>query len=248
MPKYTIPVLSRAIRLLDAIAAGKVDTTAKGLSLSLKIPQTTCYRILQTFVDVDWLRPMPGGTYAISYGMYRLLEPSSKHELLIKMVEEPLRKLGADLNESVMFSVYDQGKFYPLLRIEGNQELKVSPAMKAYTNLYQTASGRVMLGRFRKQEVERYVTRSGLPGAAWKEVATREELHTHLAAIRKSGSAIVYKGDITGIATSIYKPESDLNAAIGVYLPTSRFNNTHRERIIAGLHETSQTVLSMISR
>jgi len=90
---HTVPVLRKAVRVIEAVAQSATPSTTKSLAVTLKISPTTCYRILQSFVAEGWLRQAPGGSFQLSFGLVPLLRPLLRHEVLIEMVREPLGQL-----------------------------------------------------------------------------------------------------------------------------------------------------------
>ncbi len=69
--KQNIPVLSRTLRLLEAVT-DRGMATAKELSMDLGVPLATCYRILNTLTTAQWLRRNNLGQYRVSLGISRL--------------------------------------------------------------------------------------------------------------------------------------------------------------------------------
>lgn len=89
-----IPVLKRSIALLKSISSHQNGIGAKQLSMELEIPQATCYRIIRTLAESDWLQECGAGTYRIGFGVALLARSWSD-------VEERLRELRPLLNELV---------------------------------------------------------------------------------------------------------------------------------------------------
>ena len=87
-----IPVLEKAVELLEYIGAAPGKVTQGELIAALGIPQATCYRIVATLVDAGWLRKCGDGRYdlgsrlpevarkaAFDLARYRLLQPILDH-------------------------------------------------------------------------------------------------------------------------------------------------------------------------
>ena len=64
-----IPILHKAIEVLQAVAEDGGARTQARLALQLSLAPSTCHRILKTFTAVNWLRAMPSGGYEISLGL-----------------------------------------------------------------------------------------------------------------------------------------------------------------------------------
>lgn len=89
----TVPVLLKAIRVLEEVAQNPRNATNKSLALTLNVSPTTCFRILKSFVAMGWLRPGAGGTFELSSGLAPVFRPLLRQELLIDAVREPLATL-----------------------------------------------------------------------------------------------------------------------------------------------------------
>ena len=59
--KHTIPAVNKALELVRLLAEEKGETTVKALALRLRVPRTTCYRIVRSLLARDWIRALEGG-------------------------------------------------------------------------------------------------------------------------------------------------------------------------------------------
>ena len=97
--KHTIPAVVKAQELIRLLAEEGGETTNKALAARLRIPHTTCYRILRTLVGGDWVRPVEGGRHVLSLGLLPLLKPLQQVEHLAELVQPALE--GADDRQSL---------------------------------------------------------------------------------------------------------------------------------------------------
>ena len=79
--KNKIPVLVRAVEVMEYIASHPGRVSQPELIAALKIPQATCYRIIATLVAANWLVKLPGNKYDIAPAIARL---SRKTELQLE--------------------------------------------------------------------------------------------------------------------------------------------------------------------
>src|SRR5215217_8095488 len=89
----TIPSLHKSIGVIQAIADGLSPATVRGISAALSIPSATCYRIVRTYLQHNWLREDENGGYRIAYGLARLTRSYSEIERKLALLENPLREL-----------------------------------------------------------------------------------------------------------------------------------------------------------
>lgn len=90
---HTIPVLRKAIRLIEAVAQNPREATTKSLAVTLNIAPSTCYRILQSFVAEGWLQRRSGGLFELSPQLSPIFRSLWHREQLVEAVHEPLAGL-----------------------------------------------------------------------------------------------------------------------------------------------------------
>lgn len=62
-PTYLIPVLSKALDILELLQADNQTTTLEALHKRTRIPKTTIYRVLKTFTHRGYVMALPDGSY-----------------------------------------------------------------------------------------------------------------------------------------------------------------------------------------
>ena len=109
--KNTVPMLQKALDVLEYIGDSPAPVTLPELQRSLGISQSSCFRIVATLVARGWLDRCAGNTYEIASG---ILPVAAK----VRFRLEPYRKLQGALNRladrigyPVKFSVRDGDEF-----------------------------------------------------------------------------------------------------------------------------------------
>ncbi|MDR1281103.1 MAG: helix-turn-helix domain-containing protein [Opitutaceae bacterium] len=167
MSAHTVPILKRAIAVLRAVAEGKGDaTTTKALAQTLGLPHSSTYRILQTFLAEDWVRASAAGQHEISFGLLPLLQPLSRHELLIETVREPLRQLARETGLTAKISVCQGNHAITLFRVESPRATSVSVKVGAAFHLVLGSSGTVLMSTLSAAEREAII--ADAPAACWQ--------------------------------------------------------------------------------
>lgn len=166
MSAHTIPVLEKSIAVLRAIAAGRSETTTKGLALELGVSTSTVYRILQTMLVHDWIRPTADGRHELSFGLLPLLQPLATHELLIETARPILSRLAADTGLAVKLSVRQGDKAVALVRAESPRETAVAVRTGAAFHLALGSSGAVLLSELPSGEYRRVL--DSAPRDCWR--------------------------------------------------------------------------------
>ena len=120
--KNTVPMLQKALDILEYIGDSPAPVTLPELQRSLGISQSSCFRIVATLVARRWLDKCAGNAYEIAPG---ILPVAAKARLRL----EPYRKLQPALNRlanqigySVKFSVRDGDEFVNVCTAKARQD------------------------------------------------------------------------------------------------------------------------------
>jgi len=183
--KDIIPALERAISVINAIADGSGGVSVTDLSSSLRIPKTTCYRIVRTFLDADWVRQRPDGAgYELSFGLLSLFKPFETHRLLLDAIRPELTRLVADVGLSAKLSVRAGDDAITIHRVDSNQPFTLSGRTGARFHLAYGSSGAALLSALDTTVVERII--ASAPPAVWAR-QTPEDVHQRIRDCRKRG-------------------------------------------------------------
>ncbi|WFB36995.1 helix-turn-helix domain-containing protein [Kiritimatiellota bacterium B12222] len=125
MPSHQrIPILNRTLQVLEALTQ-RGQASAKQLSMDLDIPPATCYRILNTLADANWLLRDPVGDYRLSFGLSRLGGLASDMARFFAVSNQPIADLAIALDCSVKITIREGDDWLILAR----QERAQSPTM-----------------------------------------------------------------------------------------------------------------------
>ncbi len=103
----TIPVLEKAIQVLEYIGAHPGRVSQSEIKNALQIPQATCYRIISTMVEYNWLVKVNGNHYDISTGILPIARKVSFQLERYKVLQPILEHLAKKVGFSVKLSVRD---------------------------------------------------------------------------------------------------------------------------------------------
>lgn len=182
----TIPVLQRTIALIQAVAAARTGVSMKTLSVSLRIPQATCYRIVRTLVQHHWLRENGRGEFLLAFGLAHLARSYAEVEHYLNLLEPALTKL-ADLSGlSVKVSLREGDQAVAAMRSEPIQVNSITSPVGTRFHLAIGAAGAVLLSQMTQEEID-YVLRSA-PPEVWARQSAADVLR-RIEEVRKDGLA-----------------------------------------------------------
>lgn len=229
--KHTIPALSSALKVLCALARGEGSATTKELSQKLGIPNSTCYRILQTFAAFDWLRPTPGGRFEFSLGLLPLLKPLSDYQRMFDHFGEPLRELVEQTRLTAKVSIKQGDHAVTVFRVESPRMVAPSPKIGSAFPLAFGSSGSCLLSGMEDGEIAQFLDESPAetwqaqaPGDVWRRV---REVRAEKACF-DTGS---YHPKIHTVSAPVFRGKDDILAAISLLGWPEDFGGEARPRL-----------------
>lgn len=221
--------ITRALRVIEAVAAAGDGVTAKAIARRLACPLPTVYRALGTLVDEGYLVRLHD---VRGYGLgYRVAE---LHRSLADQVRPapPLRGVLRDLHTAAAAAAH--------LMVFRDVELVVahvddcadhprpdSMRVGEPTAAHATAAGKVMLAGLRPGRLGELLARTGLPRLGPHTVGDRRTLDRELMRIRSDGAAVEveeYETGIAGVAAPVHGPDGEVHAALGVSVTRAEFS------------------------
>lgn len=200
----TVPVLLKAIRILEAVAQNPAEATTKSLALTLNISPTTCYRILKSFVAAGWLRPGAGGVFELSSGLAPVFRPLLRQELLIDAVREPLTTLANTTHLTAKVTVRQGFTAVTIHSVVPPGGSAIGSRLGLVTPLAIGSSGAVFLSACEEDEVCRALRTA--PAAAWR-YQNRADVFQRVREARREGVCFdhgSYAGHIHTLSAPFY--------------------------------------------
>jgi DNA-binding IclR family transcriptional regulator len=237
-----IQVLQRAATILSSYKES--PETPKGvteLAGLLKVKTPTCANILRTLVDLGYLTALPNKKgYILGPEIYSLAQHGSFKKSLVDRALPSLQTLSKKLKETTILSALSGDEKIVLCQVEANQNIQVNADSVANSDVYSTATGRLLVAHLEETDLAKIVKKHGFPGAAWNQIRTLEGFKEASQAIRKQGySIVVTSGEIVGIGFPIFEAGTVV-AALGLYLPEHRFKDEHKKSILLEMQKTAQ--------
>jgi DNA-binding IclR family transcriptional regulator len=161
---------------------------------------------------------------------------------LVNAAKDVMDELTATVNETCILGVLRNHKRYILHAVNANQEIQVQ--LRSERNIYETASGRLLLAYLSEKEMERHIQQTGLPDISiWKEAQTNEKLISALAQIKKEGIAKTHLTNrhVKGFAVPIFAHDKAL-AGLSVFLPEYRCSALREKEIIQAIKASAEEI------
>jgi IclR family transcriptional regulator, KDG regulon repressor len=228
-----IQVINRALNILEYIAKNKdraCSLTEIAEKMGLNLP--TCANILKTLVDANYLEHLGRKKgYKLGPMVYQLTGDLSYNQNLLQVAKPEMEHLTERLNETCILGIIRNQKRFILHTVNSDQDLQVRS--KSERDIYETASGRLLLAFLPDKDRDALVASLGLPEQeTWKGVKTKKQLDSAFKKIREERVAITLSpSHIVGLAVPIEK-NGLVIASLSVFLPESRYNRKGNAQLI----------------
>jgi IclR family transcriptional regulator, KDG regulon repressor len=239
LPQYgNIQVIDRAVRILDVVSeTGGATLSAIGARSSL--PLSTVSRILDSLASHALIeRDEDGRTYRLGRRLLTLSSGVRQQSAdLIRLGHPLLEQLAVRSGEDVGLSRLQGAHAVIIDRVEGPNHLKIIDVLGKPEPLYCGAFRKVLLAYQSPEWIEKYLASVKFvrftPNTLRSKAAVRDEL----TAIRQRGFASSFGErlpDAAGVAAPIFGIGSDIEAAVFIVVPTTRFT-AEKSPQLAGL-------------
>jgi len=221
-------------------AGGPVGVTEAARRLGM--PKSSAARIVGALVRRGFLRrEEPSGKVALSNVFYSFTSALSERNLLIPRAVPLMEKVFHALRETVHLNVADGLERVCVHVLESPQQLKAVMPVGQRSPLYCGGSSKAILAFSGEETAERVFarpfrkfTRNTITG----KKAMREEIRR----IRERGYAVSH-GErvegVTSVSVPVFHPGGELAASLTVSVPTARYTESLKEKILRELSAAS---------
>ena len=185
--------------------------------------------------------------YRLGPAAYRLTNEIPYEQDLVNAARGIMEELTTKLNESSILGVLRNHRRYILHAVNAVQEVQVQ--LHSERNIYETASGRLLLAYLSEKDLARFIQHNGLPDALiWEEAQTKETLIEQLENIKNSGIVITnaVARHVKGFAVPIFVNEQVV-AGLSIFLPEYRCSEAHEAEIIETMKLSAAEISEKLS-
>lgn len=239
-----VQVIIKAFDILELVAQRNGQAISlPEISHELQLNQATSANIINTMVLRGYLEHIGKKKgYKLGPSAYRLTNEVSYEQDLVNAASEPMEDLTERINESCLLGILRNYKRLILHNVNCNQDIQVQ--IRSERNVYETASGRLLVAYLSEKERERFLQYNGLPNESiWEVASTLDGLVAELYKIRLSGIAMTNFSHthLVGFAVPIHA-NGKVIAGLSVFLPEYRCTEARSLEIIASLKETASNI------
>ncbi len=239
----------RNLEVLGAVVGEPSAATAIQLSNSLEIPLPTVYRLLEGLAESKFIALSPSGSYVSGSSLRSLLLNSLTHEPQVTLRRVVLKKLCAELDETVSLSVPD-GEFLTYYdRFESHWPLQNNIRIGDQLPLVCSASGKLYLSTFeRLQAIEIFKSNKTIRPAR-NLITTQKGFAEEIEKIQARGYAFdneEWFDGMIGASVPIYNQNDSLCSCLSTHSLTSRKSLKNLEAKIPSMKKAAKKLESIL--
>ncbi|MEI8245520.1 MAG: IclR family transcriptional regulator C-terminal domain-containing protein [Lentisphaerota bacterium] len=249
-----IQVLERFNLILEYVAENHTrPCRIKELAALLQVSQPACSNIVRSMVQLGYLESATDANgYVIGPKPSMLVRNGGYKQFLTKIAEPLINALVGRINEMCLLVTDSNFKRILLLQKQGERPVQVSSDIRASENLFQTATGIVILAHLPENEIKSFAEKNPVSKTIFPAISNWENLIPKLNKIRKDRYLLILheeedKDAFGSIAVPVYNGKR-LEAVLGCKFPTYRFKGEQRNLIIQECIKTAAVISAGLER
>jgi len=161
-PKYSAPALDKGIDIIELLVNSKEGMTMGEIAINLGRNVSEIFRMLVTLEKRGWIASNEADKY---YLTTRMLELAHHHTPNLNISEAailPMQKLARETMQSCHLSIIENGRIIVILQVEAPGRLSFGVRVGSMVELFNTASGLILLSFRTPEERERLISEHAL--------------------------------------------------------------------------------------
>ncbi len=225
----TVQSLSRALRLLNAVAASDQGLTLSDAARATSLAVSTAHRLLTTlqqdrFVRFDGER----GVWVIGVQAFIVGSGFLRSRELTTIARPLMRQLMERSGETVNLAVESRGEAIYVAQVECRKLMRAITRPGGRTLMHSSGVGKALLAAMQEEEVDAIVAAHGLPRETDRTIDTPIKLKAELEKIRARGYATDNEEHAVGlrcVAAVVYDEHAQPIAGLSISGPTARIGD-----------------------
>lgn len=236
--------VSRAVRLLKALAAQGGPLSLAELAKAAGLSKTSVFHMLRTLELQGFVSKTSNAAYQLDWGLYELGSTVVRSVDLTRVARVYLDRVADITGEAVLLSILDGDSVLYLDRGQAVESFDMVANIGRRAPLHVNASGKVLLAFQRPKFIAEFLAHN-LESKTQATLVDPRELDQDLAAVRLNGFATCWEEEVLGIssvAVPIRDYSGEVCAAMAVAGPAVRVNTLRMAELVAMLQATAALV------
>lgn len=225
MPRYTIPNLSKACRLLKTLAAADQPMRLSDLADSLDLPRSTALRVLRTLEEERFVE-REEKNYSLGSALVPIGQRAACGVDVGRLARPILRRLTEATGETSQLVTQVSGKAWLQEVNDSPHPLAAHSRPGSFVDLHSSATGKTLLAHLPEEEMTVIMSDMLFTAHTAASIQNKEQLLLELAKVRKQGFALddeEYHEGIRCVAAPVIDSLGQVRFSIGLTASIQRF-------------------------
>jgi len=218
--------LTRALSILQTLAASSEGLSLTELSEATGLPPSTTHRLLTTLEAERFVRPdSSSGQWRVGVAAFYVGSSFARSRDTLALIRPYLRRLMEISGETANLFVESDGEAICIGQIESRHAMRAITGVGGRVLLHSAAAGKVLLAHMVPAQRERFLADAPFARITAQTIFERTALEAELARILVDGHGIDDEEHAIGlrcISAPIFNEFDEIAAAISVSGPTAR--------------------------
>jgi DNA-binding IclR family transcriptional regulator len=228
-----VPAVSRALMLLDRLAARREPMTLARLAMDLALPKSSVHGLCCTLMSFGYLRRQDDGAYLIGPRVMGLAEAFIAGTNVAREFNALWSDAAIATDETILLSVLSGSEVVYVAARNGVRPLGLAFNVGMRLPAHLAATGKAMLAFHQPDFVRQLFPSEPLPTLSGKGPRTLAALQRELATIRKRGWSVddeTVREGVYSMGAPVFDAAGQPVAAIGVCITRALVDTDHGER------------------
>lgn len=236
--------VKKALDLLVVLSERPEEPQSSGtLAKKVNMHPSTCSVMLKSMLKyglIDQTGKRQG--YTLGPMVYFLTRNGPYQKHIVLAAEPVMQRLVNEFQETVLLAGLNQKGRIILSVIEGNQEVRIFKERLFLDDIYQTATGRLLLAYLPPEERQAWIVKLGWPGSSWPEADSEQTMDKALTQILEQGYVVDQPSTQSVQLAFPVRQDDKVVAALGMPLPAFRFTGKRQKAIMQGMKKTADDI------
>lgn len=226
----TLQSVSRALRLLELVAATRDGVTAKEAAAALGVALPTAYHLLTTLTESGYLVHLAAERrFGLGYQV-RVLEQGLCRQLEVPPgVAAAVGRLHVEADAAAYYAVYRDADVVVAHVVDSPRRPRVQVLdIGFHEATHATAFGKVLLAAMDPAARRAHLSRTGLRPCTGRTIVDEQALEGHLAHVRESSVALEigeFQDGLSCLASAVRGPDGAVVGSVAISLPSAEFTS-----------------------
>jgi DNA-binding IclR family transcriptional regulator len=242
---YFVPAVKKAIMILEYLKNNNEGSTLSEISVNLKIPKSTTFRILKTLNYYDYVNQDIGSDlFTLGIRILALANATRGKNNLVKIALPYMENLTSKTKETSKLGVIKNYQVMVISKVESPKKMSITTEIGNTFPIHAGAASKLLFAYLPEKEID-YLLAQPFKKYTPNTITNPVKLKSELYLIRKQGFAEdneEYVEGIKALACPVLNERAQVIAAVSIPFLISKENGEKRNKILKDLLVCSQNI------